>query len=67
MRVDLTEHIEKHWTVLVYSGVVTSSVFLWLNECLEGSYCLWGMEGFPKIELYFEYPSDAMLFKLAYQ
>lgn len=67
MRVDLTEHIEKNWTNIVYSGFRWPAVCLWLRECLQGDYAIWGMEGYPMMELYFENPSDAMLFKLSHQ
>lgn len=64
---ELTENIEKSWTRVVYSGVVDTSTWQWLTECPEGQVSYWGMWGFPRLELYFEYPSDAMLFKLSHR
>jgi hypothetical protein len=64
---NLTENIEKHWTCIVYSGVVDTSMWQWLIECPKGQVSYWGMWGYPRLELFFEYPSDAMLFKLTYQ
>lgn len=66
MKVEFNEHIERNWTQIVYSGLLRSNMRQWF-DCLEGDYAIWGVEGFIILDIYFEKPSDAALFKLTWK